>query len=177
MPHSPKELKKVSEELDEDDERAELEDTGIREKNTSGSATSCEKRLPDVPRTPATLLHISSDIDSHFDTTENHVRTEDLPTEALSIFTKPSKSIPVHSPPIQPPLDLPPPVRPLSSSNGHNASVPHSRRKVHSPACSILCEEEESIFPTRKWTKPLSDMGDALNWKLGVLRTFNNIQY
>lgn len=177
MPQNPKELKRVLEELDEDDERAELEDTGIREKDTSGSATNCEKPLPDVPRTPATLPNISPDVDSHSDTTENHVMTEDLPTEVLSIFTKPSRSIPVHSPPIQPPPDLPPPVRPLSSSHGHNASVPHSRRKVHSPPCSILCEEEESIFPARKWTKPLSDMGDALNWKLGVLQIFNNIQY
>ncbi|KAK3176266.1 hypothetical protein OEA41_007589 [Lepraria neglecta] len=52
MPQTPKELKRVSEELDEDDERAELEDTGIREKNTSGSATSYRLDVALTPLSP-----------------------------------------------------------------------------------------------------------------------------
>ena len=33
------------------------------------------------------------------------------------------------------------------------------------------------VFPTRKWAKPLTKMGDAVSWKLSVLDRFNAIRY
>lgn len=74
--------------------------------------------------------------------------------------------------PPQKPLPLAPPTA------WRNGKVRTARRQqTPSPSCSILCDEEEAIFPTRKWSKPLAEMGDALNWKLSVLHHFNAIQY
>lgn len=51
------------------------------------------------------------------------------------------------------------------------------RNSIHNSACSTFCEEEEAIFPSRRWRKPLADMGDAVTWKLGVINRINAIQY
>ena len=177
MPQSPKELERVSEEADDDTEKAELEDTGIRDRNTSRSAESCTKPLPSDPKIAGSLPCVWSDVDYAADTAEDDVTVKYLPTKIMSVSSNPSRPSPAHSPATQPPPDLPPSIQRLSSGHDPNTLVPRPRRKVHSSACSILCEEEETVFPTRKWAKPLSDMGDAMNWKLGVLQTFNSIQY
>ena len=88
----------------------------------------------------------------------------------------PSKPGPIYSLPIDPPPRTPP-AQTAATDQDSKAMAPNPRRKVNSSAYSILCEEEESIFPTRKWTKPLSDMGDASKWKIGVLQKFSAIEY
>ena len=75
---------------------------------------------------------------------------------------------------------LPPPQKPLPPvplPTRLTSSTKTIRQKASSPHCSILCDEDEAIFPTRKWSKPLAEMGDAFNWKLSVLNRFNAIQY
>lgn len=177
MPQSPRELGRVSEEADEEIERAELEDTGIKDGNTSRSAESCTNPLSSVPMTTRSLPRVWSDVEYPIDTAEDDVMAEHIPTELMSVSSNPSRPSPANSPATQPPPDLPPSIRRSSSGHDPDTLVPRPRRKVHISACSILCEEEEAVFSTRKWTKPLSEMGDAMNWKLGVLRTFNTIQY
>ena len=88
----------------------------------------------------------------------------------------PSSSVPSESRSVYPPPRTRPHQTP-STDQDSNAMAPISRRKVHSSTYSIICEEDESIFPTRKWTKPLSGMGDASKWKMGVLRKFSAIEY
>ena len=46
-----------------------------------------------------------------------------------------------------------------------------------SPTCSMLCEEEESVFPRRVWKKPLAGMGKAERWRSEVLGKFEQIAY
>ena len=84
------------------------------------------------------------------------------------------------------PLLIPQPAKPLTQlspvafkrRNEVSASRRRRQRRPHcSPACSLFCEEEEAIFPTRSWTKPLAEMGDAVSWKLSVLDRFNAIEY
>lgn len=50
-------------------------------------------------------------------------------------------------------------------------------KSISSPACSVFCEEKEKSCTSRKWTRPLADMGDAASWKLGMLETINAIHY
>ena len=176
MPQSPKELGRVAEEADEDHARAELEDTGIRDKDTSKLASSCKKPPPGVPITATSQLPISSDDSLGFETTEDHDVQERSIDGTPPLVPEPASSRQVHFTTTNPSPDVPQPFK-ASASGHHSCSLPFSRRAVGSPSCSILCEEEESIFPMRKWTKPLSNMGDASNWKLGVLQTFNSIQY
>ncbi|KAL2043545.1 hypothetical protein N7G274_003852 [Stereocaulon virgatum] len=177
MPQSPKELERVSEEADEEIESAELEDTGIRDGNTSRSAESCTEPPPSVPKTTGSLPCVWPDVGCPVDTAEDDVIAEHLPTEVMSVSSNPSRPSPGNSSATQPPPDLPPSVRRLSSGHDPNTLVPRPRYKVQISACGILCEEEEAVVPTRKWAKPLSDMGDAMNWSLEILRTLNSIQY
>ena len=88
----------------------------------------------------------------------------------------PSSSVPPESRSVYPPPRTRPHQTP-STDQDSNATVRNSRRKVNSSTYSIICEEDESIFPTRKWTNPLSGMGDASKWKMGVLRKFSAIEY
>ena len=84
------------------------------------------------------------------------------------------------------PLPIPQPAKaltqtsPVTFKGNHEVSGSRRRRQRRpycSPACSVFCEEEEAIFPTRRWTKPLADMGNAVSWKLSVLDRFNAIEY
>ena len=132
------------------------------------------------PRTPASdkgsntmasLAHSST-----YQTAERHStvrcpRLGAVPSSAVSLNSRP-----VCSPQDDPPPRSPPPRTP-STGQDSNAMAPNPRRKVNSSTYSIICEEDESIFPTRKWTKPLSGMGDASKWKMGVLRKFSAIEY
>ena len=132
------------------------------------------------PRTPSTgkgSNTMATLVDSSmYQTAERHstVRCPQLgavPSSAVSLSSRP-----VCSPPIVPPPRTPPHQTP-STGQDTNAMAPNPRPKVNSSTYSILCEEDESIFPTRKWTKPLSGMGDASKWKMGVLRKFSAIEY
>lgn len=55
------------------------------------------------------------------------------------------------------------------------------RRRPHRPVRNVTCSEScvvgEAVFPTRKWTKALADMGDTMSWKIGVLDKIYAIQY
>lgn len=82
--------------------------------------------------------------------------------------------------PIPQPNEALPRLPPVVSNGSSEVSAPrrhHQCRTRRSPACSLFCEEEEAIFPTRRWAKPLADIGDAMTWKLGVLDRFNAIRY
>ncbi len=173
MPQSPKELERVTEEADVDAERAELEDTGPQEK---ASKSRNGKPLPDMPISVESFTTTSSANSSTYQKAERHSAVRRPRVGAVPSFPRPSKSRPVYSPPIDPPPRTPPAQTP-SPGQDSNALAPNLRRKVKKSAYSILCEEEESIFPTRKWTKPLSDMGDASKWKIGVLQKFSAIEY
>ena len=173
MPQSPKELERVTEEADVDAERAELEDTGPQEKD-SGSRRS--KPLPDVPISTKLSPTKYSPNSSTYQNAERHSAIRCPNVGAVPSCPVPPKSRPVYPPPVDPPPSTPP-AQTLSTDQDSNAMALKHRRKVKSPAYSILCEEEESIFPTRKWTKPLSDMGDASKWKIGVLQKFGAIKY
>ena len=173
MPQSPKELERVTEESDVDAERAELEDTGPQEKPSSFTGS---KPLPDLPSTeehPTTTS--SADSFSH-QKANRHRAIRCSRVGAVPSFPVPPKSGPFHSPPPDPPPRTPPAQTPSIDQNS-KAIAPNPRRKANSSAYSMLCEEEESVFPTRKWTKPLSDMGDASKWTFGVLQKFSAIEY
>lgn len=89
----------------------------------------------------------------------------------------PSRSLPIPIPQVAASL---PHINPVALKRSSEVSVSLHRRcrkPFRSPACSVFCEEEELVFPTRKWKKPLANMGDAVSWKLGVLDRFNAIQY
>ena len=173
MPQSPKELERVTEEADVDAERAELEDTGPQEKASSSRSS---KPLPDIPiRTELSTMTYSAN-SSTYRKAERHSAIRCPRVGAVPSCPVPPKSRPVFSPPIDPPPRTPPSQTP-STDLGNNAMAPSPRRKVNSSAYSMLCEEEESIFPTMKWTKPLSDMGDASKWTFGVLQKFSAIEY
>ena len=173
MPQSPKELERVTEEADVDAERAELEDTGLQEK---ASRSRSSKPLPDIPFSTECSTTASSANSSTYQKADRHSAIRCPRVGAVPSCPVPPKSRPIHSLPIDPPPRTPPPQT-SSTDQDSNARAPTPRRKVKSSTYSIICEEEESIFPTRKWTKPLSDMGDASKWKIGVLRKFNAIEY
>ena len=173
MPQSPKELERVTEEADADAERAELEDTGPQDK---ASSLSSSKPLPDIPITTEYSTTTSSANASTYEKAERHSATRNSRVGAVPTCPVPPKSRTIYSPPNDPPPRTPLAQTP-STGQGSNAMPLKPRRKVNSPAYSILCEEEESIFPTRKWTKPLSGMGDASKWKIGVLQKFSAIEY
>ena len=173
MPQSPKELERVTEEADLEAERAELEDTGPQEQ---ASRSRSGKPLPAVPINVGSFTTTSSANSSIYQKAERLSAVRRPRVGAVPSLPVPPKSKPVYSPPINPPSRTPPPQTPPTDQDS-NALAPHSRGKVNSSAYSILCEEEESIFPTRKWTKPLSGMGDASKWKIGVLQKFSAIEY
>ena len=173
MPQSPKELERVTEEADVDAERAELEDTGPQEK---ASRSRSSKPLPDIPSSKEFSTTTSSANSSTYRKAERHSAIRCPRVGAVPSCPVPPQLGPINSPPIDPPPRTPPTQTP-SSDQDSNAMAPNRRRKVNSSAYSILCEEEESVFPTRKWTKPLSDMGDASKWKIGVLQKFSAIEY
>lgn len=173
MPQSPKELERVTEEADVDAERAELEDTGPQEK---ASRSRSSKPLPDIPSSKEFSTTTSSANSSTYRKAERHSTIRCPRVGAVPSCPVPPQLGPINSPPIDPPPRTPPTQTP-SSDQDSNAMAPNHRRKVNSSAYSILCEEEESVFPTRKWTKPLSDMGDASKWKIGVLQKFSAIEY
>lgn len=173
MPQSPKELERVTEEADVDAERAELEDTGPQEK---ASASRSSKPLPDTPNSTEYSTTMSSANTSTYQKVERHSATRYPQVGAVPTCPVPPKSRPTYPPPIDPPPRTPPAQTPSTDQDSNPVAL-KPRRKVNSSAYSILCEEEESIFPTRKWTKPLSGMGDASKWKIGVLRKFSAIEY
>ena len=173
MPQSPKELERVAEETDVDAERAELEDTGPQVK---ASRSTSSKPLPDIPSTKELSTTASSADSSTHQKAERRRAIRCPQVGSVPSFPVPPKSGPFHSPPPDPPPRTPPAQTPSIDQNS-KAIAPNPRRKVNSSAYSMLCEEEESIFPTRKWTKPLSDMGDASKWTFGVLQKFSAIEY
>ena len=173
MPRSPKELERVTEEADVDAERAELEDTGPQEK---ASISRSSKPLPDIPLNTEFSTTTSSANSSTCQRAERRSAIRCSQVGAVPFCPVPPKPGPIYSLPIDPPPRTPP-AQTASTDQDSKARAPNPRRKVNSSAYSILCEEEESIFPTRKWTKPLSDMGDASKWKIGVLQKFSAIEY
>ena len=113
---------------------------------------------------------------STYETAERHSTIRCPRIGAVPSFAVSPESRLVCSQQIDPPPRTPPHQSP-STDQDSNAMAPNPRRKVNSSTYSIICEEEETIFPTRKWTKPLSGMGDASKWKMGVLRKFSAIEY
>lgn len=165
MPQSPRVLDKVGEKFPQMDERYELEGTGTQ------SAPIRESGQHAVERTSSTgdlTLRTSTSVAVAV-TTGAAIELESNPPPN---FQHPQhRTIALHctSSKVLPPL----PPKALEGDE----TITLNRREVRSPSCSILCEEEEGIFPARKWTKPLANMGDALNWKFSVLHRFNAIQY
>ncbi|KAL6719635.1 hypothetical protein ACLMJK_001556 [Lecanora helva] len=157
MPHSAKALEKIGEESSEKDETFELEDTAVDIQEASST---------NMPLRAA--LDMGSCNMASNESTKRKRKPSSYSTPEVS-----QDQIPQDWP--QPPKKSLPPVPP-TAYKGSEVRLAR-RRKTPSPSCSLLCEEEEAIFPTRKWSKPLSNMGDALNWKLSVLNKFNAIQY
>jgi len=151
MPHSPTELEKIGE-----DETFELEDTAVDTRETSPSHMPLRAALE------------MGALEPRRDVTTKRKRNPPL------VLKYPPSQLPQNRWSRLPgkPLPLAPPTA-FKTAEARAAR----RRKTPSPSCSILCDEEEAIFPTRKWSKPLAEMGDALNWKLSVLNRFNSIQY
>lgn len=67
-----------------------------------------------------------------------------------------------------------PPSSSLSTRREGRADREGSSQKRH---YSMLCEEEEAVFPKRKWVYLLADMGDAVRWKTEVLGGLQAIEY
>lgn len=173
MPQSPKELGRIAEEADVDAGIAELEDTGPKEK---ALRSKNGKPLPDVPINVDSSTTMSSATSSNYRKPERHSAVSCLRVGAAPSSAVSPKSRAVCPPTTDPPPKTPPPRIP-STDKDSNAIALTPRRKVNSSTYSLICEEEETIFSTRKWTKPLSGMGDASKWKMGVLRKFSAIEY
>ena len=134
-----------------------------------------------MPRSPKELERIGEELtekektfeleDTAINTPEASPRHMPL-NSALDMKSSDISFAPVQRRPPKKPLPAVPPTA-FKGSEERKAR----RGKTPSPSCSIFCDEEEAIFPVRKWNKPLAGMGDALNWKLSVLNRFNAIQY
>ena len=133
-----------------------------------------------APRTPSTdkdsntmasMADSSTSQTAELHSTVRCPRIGAVPSFAVSPQSRPVCLQQIDSPPRTPPHQSP------STDPDSNATATNPRRKVNSSTYSVICEEEETIFPTRKWTKPLSGMGDASKWKMGVLRKFSAIEY
>ena len=156
MPQRSKELDNIGEENAENESEVELEATGQATEEPlleqdSNHQTRYETAFDQQPLSATHLANRSEDIPSHY-----------LPP-LVSATSGPITEV----------------MPSTFKTNGEAAALRPLRRRrpICSPACSVFCEEEEAIFPTRKWTKPLADMGDAVTWKIGVLDTFNTIRY
>lgn len=132
---------------------------------------------PPTPSTDKDNKTMASLADSStYQTAERHSTVKCPGVGALTSFPVLPKLRPVCSQQIDPSPRTPPHQSPATDRD-NNATAPNPQRKVNSSTYSIICEEEETVFPTRKWTKPLSGMGDASKWKIGVLRKFSAIEY
>ena len=156
MPHSPRELEKIGEETAEQTDTFELEDTAI-----------------DSQEPPSTHIPLKAALDMGSSDAPKIATKRKRKSSPPQITEQSTIQIPEDWP--RPPKKALPPVPP-SAYKGSEVRIAR-RQKTPSPSCSIFCDEEEAIFPTRKWAKPLSNMGDSLNWKLSVLNRFNAIQY
>ena len=67
-----------------------------------------------------------------------------------------------------------PPSSTLSTGRERRANRTSSSQKRH---YSMLCEEEEAVFPKRKWAHPLADMGNAVGWRTEVIGGLQAIEY
>ena len=67
-----------------------------------------------------------------------------------------------------------PPSSNLLMGRERRASRTSSSSKRH---YSMLCEEEEAVFPKRKWAHPLADMGNAIGWRSEVMGGLQAIEY
>ena len=156
MPHSPQELERIGEETAEQADTFELKHTAIDNQEVLSTHIPLKAALDmgssDAPKITTKRKRKSCLTQS----------SEQSPIQITDNWPRPPKK----------PL---PPVPP-SAFKGSEVRIAR-RQKTPSPSCSIFCDEEEAIFPTRKWAKPLSNMGDSLNWKLAVLNRFNAIQY
>ncbi len=169
MPSSPKQLEQIGEEASEMDRRVELEDTTIGRQIVLPITEDSQDPPHRSSTTEKPDLHTSTSSVAVAITTGAAIELESNPLSTVQPSRTRKSSLDGTSGEALPHL-------PLTTRKGDEA-IALTRRNVRSPSCSILCEEEEAIFPTRKWTKPLANMGDALNWKSSVLHRFNAIQY
>ena len=155
MPQSPTELTRIREETIDKDDTFELEDTAVDVQESSPTS---------MPLKAALNMGAS---DSPLELTTKRKRGLSAALDYPAYDNSPIRSTP--------PGKALPPVPPMAFKAAEVRAL--RRRKNASPSCSLLCDEEEAIFPTRKWSKPLAEMGDAVNWKISVLNQFNTIAY
>ena len=155
MPHSPTELERIGEESSDKGETFELEDTAV-----------------DTPEASLTHVPLKAALDMGGSGSRSDISKD---RKLGTLFASKHPLCQTYDHRSRPPK-IPLPAIPSGTHKGSGARTA-CRWKVPSPSCSLLCDEEEAIFPVRKWSKPLAEMGDALNWKLSVLNRFNAIQY
>lgn len=148
------------------DERVELEDTGIIRWIPP----------PRIQQNESYQRQVSNPTDSYSRTSEL-LSVASTAGAAVDLESKPSSSAHISPNPSSPSKLLGKTLPRLTSTPRES----NERVAVHQDVCSqpysMICEEEEDIFPTRKWTKPLANMGDAFSWRLSVSHRFNAIQY
>ena len=155
MPQSPTELTRIREETIDKDDTFELEDTAV----------GVQEPSPTNMPLKAALNIGASDSPLELTTKRKRGLSAALDYPAYDCF--PGRS--------RPPEKALPLVPPMALKTAELRAL--RRRKNASPSCSLLCDEEEAVFPTRKWSKPLAEMGDAVKWKISVLKQFNAIAY
>ena len=92
-------------------------------------------------------------------------------------FVWPKDSAPSEKPLPTVPDDIVWPIPPSSSlatRRERRADRQSSSQKRH---YSMLCEEEEAVFPKRNWAHPLADMGNAVGWRSEVMGGLQAIEY
>ena len=145
-----------------------------------------------MPHSPKELERIgeeSSEHDQTFELEDTAVETEEpcpsqiplkkaLNMEAHEFSSKtaspcklePTPEIALDETHVRSPLPLTPPA-------AWKESLAARRRKMCSPSCSILCNENRTNFSALKWATPLGEMGNALSWRMSLLNHINAIQY
>ena len=203
MPQSPKELEKIREEASEDESRFELEDTdcavqepqqlqddesGVAHEAVPTLKEALENLNPDdviassssrtIPDPCATVISSDPVRRKAPELSAPNLSPRKIPPDKISTpLTNGSSSLPLLTPQ---PAKAFTQLSPVALKRKNEDSASRRRRQCrphHSPACSVFYEEEEGIFPPRRWSKPLAEMGDAVSWKLSVLDRFNAIEY
>ncbi|KAL8829242.1 MAG: hypothetical protein Q9191_002116 [Dirinaria sp. TL-2023a] len=207
MSQSPKQLEKIGEEILEDKGRFEFKNTGcavpVPRSLPDDESDPVQEAVPDMTGVLDNLLSddygaasSSGDISNHSVATimqdvgkgkapavvmkklqKRDTINEKSLSEQRCFFVDRSEICSTdardHSSPIL--IQASPPT---ASSSKVPISLHHrDRRLADSPACSIFCEDEKLVLPNRKWTKSLTNMGDAVSWKIDVLNQFSAIKY
>ena len=180
MPQSPSELERICEDASAEDQRFELEDTAVEPQSGLAELESPGKGLekspakvtvepkpephPDLDCQAAPQPEPLSQKPKPESTLKQKARHPKLRDSRLSLqhVSVPSKQT----------------LHPDALEFHIQQDMSHAKLlRARSPSCSILCEEDESVFPTRPWTKPLANMGSAKRWRHEVLGRFKGITY